>query len=293
MSAASQRTLLGVLLAVSLLLWWQPLATTLRLALENIAYTHIFLIVPLSVALIWLERNALRPPFHGSGRAGAFLLVTALAVTVVAKWDAAFPSDVRLSLNLLALVVWWFGSVIFCFGTKVFRAFLFPLCFLLWIVPLPESPLNWTTEWLQIQSATTARILFQLAGVPVTQDGIIVFIPGLDIEVASQCSSIRSSLILVITTMVLAHLLLRSRWRRSLLVAVAIPLSFVKNGFRIFVISELGTRVDPAFFDGRLHHHGGIVFLGLALGAVALLLWGLRRTEAANPQKLVLSPTPE
>ncbi len=294
-SASNQRhyRLFGVLLVVSLVLWWQPLATTLRLAFENIAYTHIFLIVPMSVALIWQERNALRPPFQASARAGAFWLVTALLVTVVAKWDASVPNDVRLSLNIFALVEWWIGSVNFSFGTKAFRSLLFPLCFLLWIVPLPESLLNWTIEWLQIQSATTARILFQLARVPVTQDGIMLSIPGLDIEVASQCSSIRSSLILVIVTMVLSHLLLRSWWRKILLVGVAIPLSFVKNGFRIFVISELGTRVDPGFFDGRLHHHGGIVFLGLALGAVALLLWVLRRTEEPIPQKLVLSPTPE
>ena len=114
-------------------------------------------------------------------------------------------------------------------------------------------------------------------------------IPGLDIGVASACSSIRSSLILVITTMVLAHLLLGSWWRKSLLVAVAIPLSFIKNGFRIFVIAELGTQVDPAFLDGSLHHHGGIVFLSIALGAVSALLWALRVTSAVNPQKLVLS----
>jgi exosortase len=293
--AANPRTLylFSALLAASLVWWWQPLSTTLRLALENIAYTHLFLIVPLSVALIWLERDALRPPFQASVRAGAFLLVTALLMTVVAKWDAALPGDLRLSLSMLALVLWWFGGVVLCFGTKVFRSLLFPLCFLVWMVPLPETPLNWTIEWLQVQSATTARILFWMARVPVTQDGIMVSIPGLDIEVASQCSSIRSSLMLVITTMVLSHLLLHSWWRKVLLVAVAIPLSFVKNGFRIFVISELGTRIDPSFFEGRLHHHGGILFLGIAIGVVALLLWVLRRTEAPNPQKLVLSPVPE
>jgi exosortase/archaeosortase family protein len=97
----------------------------------------------------------------------------------------------------------------------------------------------------------------------------------------------------VITTLVLAHLLLGSWWRKSLLVAAAIPLSFVKNGIRIFVISELGTRVDPSFFDGRLHRHGGIVFLTIALGAVVALLWVLRRTEGPHPRKLVLSAARE
>ena len=115
-------------------------------------------------------------------------------------------------------------------------------------------------------------------------------IPGMDIEVARECSSIRSSLILVTTSMVLAHLLLRSWWRKSLLIAAAIPLSLVKNGLRIFVISELTTRVDPSFIEGRLHRQGGIVFLSIALGVVAVLLWVLRLTEA---QKLLVSTAPE
>src|SRR5713226_7971138 len=291
MSAANRwtRCLFAVLLAISLVLWWHSLATTWMLALERDAYTHILLIAPLSVALIYLERNTLRVPFERTLRAGASLLTTGLLMRVVAGWGAAMPNDVRLSLNILALVVWWLGSVIFCFGTRAFRSFLFPLCFLLLIVPIPESALSWTIEWLQQQSAITARVMFRVAGVPVTQDGIMLSIPGLDIEVARECSSIRSSLMLVITTMVLAHVLLRSWWRKSLLIAVAIPLSFVKNGFRIFVIAELGTRVDPGFLDGRLHRQGGIVFLSLAIGAVAVLLWALRRTEALGPQSLVPS----
>src|SRR5713226_3626507 len=281
MSAANRwtRCLFAVLLAISLVLWWHSLATTWMLALERDAYTHILLIAPLSVALIYLERNTLRVPFERTLRAGASLLTTGLLMRVVAGWGAAMPNDVRLSLNILALVVWWLGSVIFCFGTRAFRSFLFPLCFLFLIVPIPESALNWTIEWLQQQSAITARIMFRVAGVPVTRDGIMLSIPGLDIEVARECSSIRSSLMLVVTTMVLAHLFLRSWWRKTLLIVATIPLSVAKNGLRIFTITMLGTRVDPRFLDGKLHHNGGIIFLGVAIVAEVALLWILRRTE--------------
>lgn len=109
-------------------------------------------------------------------------------------------------------------------------------------------------------------------------------IPNLDIEVAKECSSIRSSLLLAVTTLVLAHLFLRTWWRKVLLVAAAIPLSVAKNGVRIFTIAELGTRVDPGFLDGKLHHQGGILFYGLAVVAVATLLWVLRRTEFPIPR---------
>ena len=69
------------------------------------------------------------------------------------------------------------------------------------------------------------------------------------------------------------------------LLLAAIPLSVAKNGLRIFTIAELGTRVDPGFLDGKLHHHGGIIFFGLSVVAVVALLWILRRTEFRMPRR--------
>jgi exosortase len=170
-----------------------------------------------------------------------------------------------------------------------FRTLLFPLCFLFWIVPLPAIALDEVIYFLQNQSAFAARVLFMAAGVPVTQDGVMLSIPNLDIEVARECSSIRSSMLLMIMTVVLAHLFLRSWWRKALLIAAAIPLAAIKNGLRIFAITELATRVDPGYFDGNLHHRGGILFLAVALGIMCVLLWGLRRTETVGPSSLKIA----
>jgi exosortase len=181
---------------------------------------------------------------------------------------------------MFALVTWWIGSVVFCFGIRTFQAFLFPLCFLLWVIPIPDFALDATIHSLQQQSAFAARVLFLMAGVPVTQDGIMLVHPDLDIEVAPECSSIRSSLMLLITSLLLAHLFLRSGWRKAVFVLAAIPLAAVKNGLRIFTIVELGTRVDPGFFNGKFHHRGGIIFFAISLGMMAVLLWQLRRSES-------------
>jgi exosortase len=285
MTTRTQLPAFAFLCAVSILFWWHPLFMTLRLALANDAYTHILLILPLSAALIYFDSKhqaskALLMETQPSPRIGVSLMAQALLIGGYARWGmAAAPDDVRLSVGMLALVIWWIGSVVLCFGTRTFRSFLFPLCFLFLLVPVPDLALRWIVEFLQQQSAVAARIMFRAAGVPVVQDGIILSIPDLNIEVARECSSIRSSLILVVTTMVLAHLFLLSWWRKALLVAAAIPLSVAKNGLRIFTIAELGTRVDPEFLDGKLHHNGGIIFLGIGVGVVAVLLWILRRTE--------------
>jgi len=89
-------------------------------------------------------------------------------------------------------------------------------------------------------------------------------------------------LMLVVTTMVLAHLLLRSTWAKVFVVAVAIPLSVFKNGLRIFMIGVLATRVDRSFLTGRLHRQGGVIFLMIALAVILLLIWILRRGEVGK-----------
>ena len=232
------------LCAVSIVFWWHSLVITLELALANDAYTHILLIFPLSAALIYLdskETNSKAPDSDAKVRSqpnpriGAALLALALVTGGYARWGmGATPDDLPLSLAMFALVTWWIASVLLCFGARTFHSFLFPLCFLFLMVPLPDFALSRIIEFLQQQSALAARIMFRAAAVPVTQDGIMLSIPNLDIEVALECSSIRSSLMLVVTTMVFAHLFLRSGWRKVLLVAPAIPLSVAKNGLRIF-----------------------------------------------------------
>jgi exosortase len=285
---------------VLIVFWWHPLLATAELALSNEAYTHILLILPLSAALIYFELkqqdsksiNSNKSPVdrQPSPRTGVVLLSLAFAIGSYARWGMrTAPDDIRLSLSMVSLVTGWIASVLFCFGARTFRLFLFPLCFLFLIVPIPDFALSWIVEFLQQQSASAARIMFRTIGVPVIQNGIMLSIPTLDIEVARECSSIRSSLMLVVTTMVLAHLFLHAWWRKALLVVAAIPLSVAKNGLRIFTIGELGTRIDPSFLTGKLHHNGGIIFFGISVVAVVVLLWILQRTEFRMPLE---HPTP-
>ena len=261
------------------------------MAWRDEAYTHILLILPVSGAMIYMGRRTLPSVSRPAIGVGLVLLALAVLWGSLARFGAsAWSEDVRLSLSMFALVTWWIASVVFCFGLRTLHAFLFPICFLFWLVPIPAIALDEIVHFFQHQSAFAARLLFMAAGVPVAQDGIMLSIPGLDIEVARECSSIRSSLMLIVTTMVLAHLLLRSWWRKVLLIAAAVPLAAAKNGLRVFVIAELGTRVDPGYLDGNLHHHGGIVFFTISLMVMATLLWGLRRTEITRSQALRSAP---
>lgn len=283
-----QKAGLTLLCVFSLLVGWRPLVDTFSLSVRNDEYTHILLILPISVTLIFLEWRFLQTTFTLSVRTGSgFLLVAALIACSSLVWSASLSADLLLSIRMIALVMWWIGAFVLCLGPRASRAVLFPLCFLFGLVPFPNVLLNGIIALLQQGSAWSARVLFVAFGIPVAQDGLLLTIPGLTLMVAQECSSIRSSSMLFVTTVVLAQLLLHSPWRKALLIGLAVPLSVAKNGLRIFAIAMLGTRVDPGYLTGSFHHQGGIIFFAIALIVIFALLWILQRGEySKNKLKL-------
>jgi exosortase len=270
----------ALLWTVSVLVGWRSLVDAFALSLRDDEYTYILLIFPISAALIFLEWRPLRKLVTLNVRIGpVFWAIAVLIACSALGWSASLPSDVQLSIRVFALVLSWIGAFVLCFGSRASRQVLFPLCFLLGLVPLPQRAVNMIVAQLQQGSAWAAHVLFAAFGVPVVHDGVLLTIPGLTLQVAQECSSIRSSSMLLVTTMVLAQLLLRSPWRKALVIGLAVPLSVAKNGLRIFTIAMLGTRVDPGYLTGRLHHQGGIVFFAITLIVIFALLWVLRRGE--------------
>jgi exosortase len=111
---------------------------------------------------------------------------------------------------------------------------------------------------------------------------------GVTIEVAQECSGIRSSLVLLGVSLVASHWFLRSAWTKAILILVTVPLAIAKNGMRIVTLSLLSVYVDPGFLTGRLHHQGGIVFFSVALVLLVSMLLVLKRSEGEGPG--ILSP---
>jgi exosortase len=270
---------LAFLLIVSIVMWRNAIASLIRLARSNDAYTYTLLIVPLSLALIWLQWERVELTCVTNLKIGMPVLATATLIVAITRLIPSLASETGLSLRILALVMWWLGSVIACFGIGIIRSVLFPFGLIFLTIPLPQRILDFVIQFLQERSATAATLIFHAFGVPVAKDGLILSIPGLDIQVARQCSSIRSSQMLVIVAIIFAALFLRQWWSRTLLVAVAIPLSIAKNGLRIFVITELGTRVNPEYLGGRLHENGGVVFFLIAVVVMSLFLAAMRQSE--------------
>jgi len=184
-----------------------------------------------------------------------------------------------LTIMALSFVSCWVGEIGLFYGGRALKAGAFPIFFLLFMVPIPTILLDKIVHFLQVWSADVAYIFFRLTGVPLHRDGFFFHLPGLTIEVAKECSGIRSSIALFLVSLLAGHLMLRENWRKGILTLSIIPIAIVKNAVRIVMLSLLAVYVDPRILGSMAHRRGGIPIFFLALVLLGGVLWLLRRGE--------------
>jgi exosortase len=262
----------------SLFVFWMPLRNLIHFALSLDYGSHILLIAPVSAYLIHVKRRAIFSNVQSDWSTSSILFLAGTALGWFAHNHFRFDSD-YLSVEIVGLIILWEAGFILCYGTRAFRLARFPFLFLLLMVPIPSFVVDKVILFLQTGSATVAYWLLAVLHVPVLREGFILRLPALDVEVAKECSGIRSSLVLLITTLLVGEFVLRSIWRKSLLVLSILPIVILKNGMRIVAISLLTIYVNRRFLHGWLHQSGGIVFYLIGLLTLAPILMWLKRGE--------------
>jgi exosortase/archaeosortase family protein len=152
------------------------------------------------------------------------------------------------------------------------------ICLVSFPVVMPAAIL----AFFQNASADTAYVLLKMAGARVIKDGLKFTFPAYatSLRVAPECSTIDSSLVLLVASVLLGYLYLRSPWKRVLLTLFVIPLVIVKDGIRLFTIAELFTQMGAhgrEFLGFRLD---GSIFFALSLIPFLLFLVWLRKLES-------------
>jgi len=266
--------------AFTCLAFCMPASRFVHYALSNDNASHAILIPAICAWLFFLERDHIYISL-GSDLPAAFgFFLAGAMVAAVAFFSASRLSELnQLSLYVFSLILLWISGFAFLFGRNSLRLAYFPLTFLLFTIPIPDFALERTIYFLQKGSAEIAAVLFDWSGVPVLRDGFVFHLARVNIEVAKECSGIRSSLALLILAIIVAHFYLRTFWRQLLFVLAGLFVMIFKNGVRIVTLTLLASYVDPSFLFGRLHREGGFVFFALGLALLAPLLWLLERNE--------------
>jgi len=279
------------ILASSLVVFWPSLSTLLAFTERYEHYSHIALIPVVTLFLIYQQRNTIfAEPRWSVALGGGILAFGALLWLLARSATTSWTENNALSLQMFGVVITWLGAFLFCFGIPPFRSAGFPLAFLFLVVPIPDLLLHGAIRFLLAGSAELTDLLFKITGVPYYRNGSVFALPGITIEIADECSGIRSSLALFITCSLAGYLFLQSPFRRLILVLTTLPILLLKNAVRIVCLTLLAVYVDPSFLTGRLHRSGGVFFFTLGLLMMWVILHWLQRTgrkiDSMLPEKM-------
>jgi exosortase len=262
--------LFGCWIVLSSLLFSHAIAALVRMSLSNADASHLVLIPFISAGVLFIERQRIFRNLSYNIPLGGSLLFGAVCAGLVTNLAGNASSlDLQLSGYILSLVLFWVAGFTLLFGKAASKAACFPLFFLLLIIPPPNFLLGRLIYLLQAGSAWITGAIFDLFGVPALREGFVFHLARANIEIAKECSGIRSSMALLILGLLVAHFRLKSFWKKAVFVVCGIFMMILKNGIRIAALTLLAMYVDPGFLTGKLHHKGGIVFFILGL----LLLW--------------------
>lgn len=240
--------------------------------------SYVFLVPLISGWLVYIDRKKLVTRHFEPLLSIPFFLL-ALAAAFFSSHSLTSQSGSSLSLLVLSLVLFLEAGFVALLGRTLARELGFALGFLFFAVPLPPLLSSRLIHALQSASAAVAELLFNGSGVPVLREGFVFHLSHVNIEVARECSGIRSSLALFLLAVLIARFAFVPFWKKAAFLAAGLSMMVLKNGVRIVTLTLLANYVDPGFLYGRLHHEGGVVFFLLGLLFLLPVYHLLRRGE--------------
>jgi exosortase len=161
------------------------------------------------------------------------------------------------------------GLVLLALGKDLFRVLAFPLCFLFFMVPVPDSVLGLVALPLQLMATKISTLTLHALSIPAYREGNMLYFAQTRLEVAEACSGIRSIISYTMLGVIFAHLFDTGWGRRVLLVASALPLALFANIVRVSGTGILAHFYGAAAAIGFLHEFSGLAVF--AFGFVLLL----------------------
>jgi exosortase len=233
-------------------------------------YSHGFFVPAFSLYLIWQERDKLRSLPRQPSWSGLLVLAIALLVLTGGVLGA------ELFLSRSSLLIALAGLIVLMYGWNHLRATIFPLLFLLFMIPIPTIVFNQLTFPLQLLASKAAAVLLPLLGVPVLREGNVIQLPAMALEVAEACSGIRSLMSLATLAIIYGYLLEPRKSIRVTLALASIPIAVVANSLRIVGTGLLVQYWDPEKAEGFFHAFSGWLIFVVSLILLFLLHRGLQ-----------------
>lgn len=229
--------------------------------------SHSYLVVPVFLYLLWLERKKI--VFYGSNNffIGLTIIFFSMIIMIMGRLG---------SLETLIYISMWIslaGIFLFFLGHHIFRFIVFPFIILLFAIPLPAFVNNIVSLKLKLWSSSLAVNILKGLSIPVYREGNIIDLGVAQLQVVDACSGLRYLFPTIFLSLLAGRFFLKSNWSRTILVLISPFLTIISNSLRVAVTGVLVRYVDPRLAEGFFHDFSGwlvYMFMLLLLGGVTL-----------------------
>ena len=262
------KKVIGISLVVILLslLYFQTFIWLANSWLSHSYYSHGFLIPLVSGFIFWRKRHQLKQV--NPSRLG--ILVTALGLSLHVAGLLSYFNF----LSAISFLVVLSGLVLYFWGNKGLQSLLFPICFLIFMIPFPL--LDTIGNWLQSISAHWSASIIGGMGIPVTFTGAEIHLEESAFIIGIPCSGMNTLISLLALAALFGYVLKGRFYKKAVLIAIAIPIAILANLFRIVAVlliaNYYGTETAMRFF----HSYSSILLFLVAFLCLAASSWLLR-----------------
>jgi len=233
-------------------------------------YSHGFLVPFVTAFLIWLKRKELVNLNLQTSNWGLVLIVAGLTIHIFSLLADVF------FISGFSVIILAFGLSLYFLGKEVTKKIVFPLFFLVFMIPLPLVAINAISFPMKMIATKSAVFIIKHGfHLPIKNEGFQIFFPNASLIVENPCSGLRSLISMLALGSIFAYLLKSNATKRVILFFWAIPIALFSNLIRVILLSlgvyVYGSGVTKGFF----HDFTGYLVFIIAFISLFLLWRGL------------------
>ena len=257
----------GLVLVALLAVYWSVITGLISDWSTDDNYSHGFFIVPLALYFAWERRDKIAATPIAPSLFGLVVVIGSLFLLVAGLLGA------ELFLSRVSIVFTIIGAILFLFGWPMLRVLMFPVAFMLLMIPLPAIIFNKIAFPLQLLASNVGEYSIRSLDIPILREGNVLILANAKLEVAEACSGIRSLVSLFTLGLVFGYFVDNRIWVRSVIALSAVPVAILANGLRVASAGVAAHNFGMAGVEGLFHEFSGWVVFVLAF----LMMFALQR----------------
>ena len=216
---------------------------------------------------LWLLWREFKQARHLQQAGSLWMTLLALAVFLPIYLLAGITGI--LEVQVIAMYGALITTAYLLFGIKVLKACWFPLLYLAFALPPPDTVVAIITQPVKIAISQAAVGLLYSVGYPVGASGAIIQIAQFELLVAAACAGLNSLITLSAICLFYVYLSHRNDMRAFLLMSlVVVPVAVLANFVRVIILILLTYHAGEAAAQGFLHDFAGLVTFSAALASM-------------------------